>query len=389
MKKYKHCGSEDNFDYNTVCINCGEPLPESKTKRVKTEKREKQKTDEESKKILKVVLGILPVLCIGSIAFTSLKGSTQFAIIICGLLIIFAMSLLVKMASTGNFFGIALLFLVEWTVVGFAPPIVFKEMPVPIERIWGLNSFLIVLIPTIFILILCHLYSAGLMGSKFHRAIRLAKNNGDLVCGECGSRNITVYKKGYDWNKGFWYRMFDVKGGHYLAGMDSRNAMCRCRDCGNDWDSGREFLLGEGFHLSGEKVTEKDYPYEIDNKPIKKLLVWLVIAIVVFVSINAVSWCIYENSWETVFETREYGCYSLGIKNISDENYDNVSVVVRYRTKSAGFTYTTESFSLDAGEYKGIDISTDDFAKNYDGSLTDTELMLSMESMEVEKVIYE
>lgn len=118
------------------------------------------------------------------------------------------------------------------------------------------------------------------------------------------------------------------------------------------------------------------------------MLVWLVIAIVVFVSINAVSWCIYENSWETVFETREYGCYSLGIKNISDEDYDDVSVVVKYRTKSAGFTYTTESFSLDAGEYKGIDIPMDDFAKNYDGGLSDTELMFSMESMEIEKVIY-
>lgn len=270
MKKCKHCGSEDNFDYSTVCMNCGEPLPEAKKKKVNEEKREKQKMDEESKKILKIVLGILPVLCVGYIAFSSLEDSAQFLIIFGALLIIFAMYFLVKMAVTGNFFGITLLFLVEWAVVGCVPPIAFEEMPVPIERIWGLNSFLIVLIPTIFILILCHFYSAGLMGSKFHRAIQLAKSNGDLVCGECGSRNITVYKKGYNWNKGFWYRMFDIKGGHYLAGMDSRNAMCKCRDCGNDWDSGREFLVSGGFHLSGEKVTEKDYPYEIDNKPIKK-----------------------------------------------------------------------------------------------------------------------
>lgn len=55
------------------------------------------------------------------------------------------------------------------------------------------------------------------------------------ICPKCGSHNIRIYRNGYEWNKGYWMRIFDVKGGSYIAGINSNNARCRCINCGNDW----------------------------------------------------------------------------------------------------------------------------------------------------------
>lgn len=54
-------------------------------------------------------------------------------------------------------------------------------------------------------------------------------------CPRCNSKDIVIYRKGYDWNKGFWYRMFNIKGGSYLAGMESNRAECCCNKCGKKW----------------------------------------------------------------------------------------------------------------------------------------------------------
>lgn len=63
------------------------------------------------------------------------------------------------------------------------------------------------------------------------------------VCPKCGSHNIKIYRKGYNYNKGFWLRMFDIKGGGYIAGMDSNNTCCRCMNCGNDWETDYDYRL--------------------------------------------------------------------------------------------------------------------------------------------------
>ena len=58
------------------------------------------------------------------------------------------------------------------------------------------------------------------------------------ICPRCGSHNIRVYRKGYDFNEAFWGEMFEVKGTRYTAGMDANNAMCKCNHCGYRWNSG-------------------------------------------------------------------------------------------------------------------------------------------------------
>ncbi len=64
-----------------------------------------------------------------------------------------------------------------------------------------------------------------------------------IICPMCGSHSITIYRKGYDYNKGFWYKMFNLKGGAYIAGMESNSAMCHCDNCGHKWDSGYDYRI--------------------------------------------------------------------------------------------------------------------------------------------------
>ena len=62
-------------------------------------------------------------------------------------------------------------------------------------------------------------------------------------CPQCGSHDIKIYREGYNYSKGFWLRMFDVKGGGYVAGMNSNRARCRCMNCGNDWATDYDYRL--------------------------------------------------------------------------------------------------------------------------------------------------
>lgn len=60
-------------------------------------------------------------------------------------------------------------------------------------------------------------------------------------CPRCGGKDITIYRRGYDWKKGFWYRMFNVKGGSYIAGMDSNKTECFCHECGKKWSTNFDY----------------------------------------------------------------------------------------------------------------------------------------------------
>lgn len=62
------------------------------------------------------------------------------------------------------------------------------------------------------------------------------------ICPVCGSHDISLGRKGYDWNKGFWYSVFKVRGGHYLAGMDSRSVTAYCNKCGHKWETDRMWI---------------------------------------------------------------------------------------------------------------------------------------------------
>lgn len=61
------------------------------------------------------------------------------------------------------------------------------------------------------------------------------------ICPNCGSHNIKIYREGYNYTKGFWLRTFGVKGGGYVAGMNSNRARCRCMNCGDDWATNYDY----------------------------------------------------------------------------------------------------------------------------------------------------
>ena len=63
------------------------------------------------------------------------------------------------------------------------------------------------------------------------------------ICPNCGSHNIKVYRKGYDYRPGFWGSIFGVRGAGYVGGFDANTACCRCLNCGNDWATDYDYRL--------------------------------------------------------------------------------------------------------------------------------------------------
>lgn len=65
-------------------------------------------------------------------------------------------------------------------------------------------------------------------------------NDQTSICPKCGSHDIKIYRKGYDYGHGFWFRKY---GGGYTAGIDRNTACCRCMNCGNDWETDYDYRL--------------------------------------------------------------------------------------------------------------------------------------------------
>jgi DNA-directed RNA polymerase subunit RPC12/RpoP len=63
------------------------------------------------------------------------------------------------------------------------------------------------------------------------------------ICPKCGSHNIKVYRKGYNYKIGFWGAIFGVRGAGYAGGFDANNTCCRCMDCGKDWETDYDYRL--------------------------------------------------------------------------------------------------------------------------------------------------
>lgn len=98
-------------------------------------------------------------------------------------------------------------------------------------------------------LVLRYLYWVFTNKSKMQTRVRKQiiadqfRDDQTSICPNCGSHNIKIYREGYDYNKGFWLRMFDVKGGGYVAGMNSNRARCHCMNCGQDWATNYDYRL--------------------------------------------------------------------------------------------------------------------------------------------------
>lgn len=62
-------------------------------------------------------------------------------------------------------------------------------------------------------------------------------------CPKCGSTNIKLYRKGYNYKVGFWGVIFGARGAGYAGGFDANNTCCRCMNCGNDWETDYDYRL--------------------------------------------------------------------------------------------------------------------------------------------------
>lgn len=269
--------------------------------------------------------------------------------------------------------------IILWIICYFAPSLLSWELPEWMP--WGFNSFLIAFLVIGAVFVLAAYVSEGQIGSAKYRAIQKAHSeNPTSVCPQCGSRNVTVYRKGYDYNKGFWYSVFKVRGGMYLAGMDRNKAMCACRDCNHRWETDREILVGGGQRQTGEAVTENDAPPPVNRK--EHLKIWAVVAAIlcVFVLIvNVAAKYDYDSSWERVFEIKMYSNSSFVVTNLTDESFENVSFKVKCTyVNGAEILHTTRKIKIEANTINSFMFTKDDMPPNW----------YSGEKIEVVDVIY-
>ena len=61
------------------------------------------------------------------------------------------------------------------------------------------------------------------------------------ICPSCGSHSIKLYRKGYNYNVGFWGSTFDVKGAGYAGGFEANNTCCHCMNCGANWETNYDY----------------------------------------------------------------------------------------------------------------------------------------------------
>ena len=61
------------------------------------------------------------------------------------------------------------------------------------------------------------------------------------ICPVCGSHDIKLYRKGYDYGVGYWGSTFGVKGSGYAGGFDANKTCCHCQNCGNDWETNYDY----------------------------------------------------------------------------------------------------------------------------------------------------
>lgn len=135
-----------------------------------------------------------------------------------------------------------------------------KKQRMSSDQLIGLTAILILLciisvcvalfvapFPFVLVLVFVFTYSVCVCISRLKA---IAKENGCVpsaenieYCPVCNSRNIKIYREGYNYNKGFWLRAFGVKGGGYVAGMNSNRARCRCMTCGYDWATDYDYRL--------------------------------------------------------------------------------------------------------------------------------------------------
>ena len=198
MNKCKHCGKEFSTEYN-YCPYCAEPI----------------ETENE---------------------FTELKGLTREERVQRSYrvtTIVVAILLFLSMFFVGMFLG--------WTFYpGTAGNDAFCDKDDVFAIVFWLSSI-------ICWIVFRYVYWRFTKESKLQKRVRKQiiseqfLEDPTSICPYCGSHDTKIYREGYNYNKGFWMRMAGVKGGGYIAGMNSNRARCHCINCGKDWKTNYDY----------------------------------------------------------------------------------------------------------------------------------------------------
>jgi len=87
--------------------------------------------------------------------------------------------------------------------------------------------------------------ATDIFNNELNRAWNEALHSKHIIdhCPKCGSTNVKLYRKGYNYKVGFWGAIFGVRGAGYAGGFDANNTCCRCMNCGKDWETDYDYRL--------------------------------------------------------------------------------------------------------------------------------------------------
>ena len=105
--------------------------------------------------------------------------------------------------------------------------------------------FAVALMPLLLIpiIIVCTVYGRVLFEMVKNASGYVPDKDNIEKCNRCGSTNIKLYRKGYNYKVGFWGAIFGVRGAGYAGGFDANKTCCRCMNCGKDWETDYDYRL--------------------------------------------------------------------------------------------------------------------------------------------------
>lgn len=135
----------------------------------------------------------------------------------------------------------------EKTTRGKMEPGAFTLIFAPIffGLLFAAAAFVAALMPPLLVpIVIVGAVYGRILWEKFKKGIGYVSDKDNIEkCNRCGSTNIKLYRKGYNYKVGFWGAIFGVRGAGYAGGFDANKTCCRCMDCGKDWETDYDYRL--------------------------------------------------------------------------------------------------------------------------------------------------
>ena len=130
---------------------------------------------------------------------------------------------------------------------GKRKPSIFKFVfpPILFGLLFTAAAFAAALMPLLLVpIVVVGAIYARVLWEKFKKGLGYVPDKDNIEkCNRCGSTNIKLYRKGYNYKVGFWGAIFGIRGAGYAGGFDANKTCCRCMDCGKDWETDYDYRL--------------------------------------------------------------------------------------------------------------------------------------------------